>query len=127
MRKNLLNWCNLVSINKKLRFYVFGVARIYYYLADLLQKKIIMKNSKLKFSKCMQNISRSKSFGKFLFIAKGNPKVPSKVPSKVPPRCPQSAPKVPPKCSQSAQSTPKSIFVTMYVMHGLFLSISSSF
>ena len=39
MRKNLLNWCNLVSISKELRFYVFGVVRIYKYLADLLQKK----------------------------------------------------------------------------------------
>ena len=33
-------------------------------LDDLLQK-IMMKNSKLKFSECMQNISRSESFGKF--------------------------------------------------------------
>ena len=39
MRRNLLNWCNLVSISKKLRFYVFGVVRTYSYLADLLQKK----------------------------------------------------------------------------------------
>ena len=68
MRRNLLNWCNLVSISKKLRFYVFGVVRIYQYLADLLQKKIMMKNSKLKFSEYMQNISRSKSFGKFVLI-----------------------------------------------------------
>ena len=29
MRRNLLNWCNLVSISKKFRFYVFGVVRIY--------------------------------------------------------------------------------------------------
>ena len=29
MRRNLLNWCNLVSISKKLRFYIFGVVRIY--------------------------------------------------------------------------------------------------
>ena len=29
MRRNLLNWCNLVSIGKKLRFYVFGVLRVY--------------------------------------------------------------------------------------------------
>ena len=29
LRRNLLNWCNLVSISKKLRFYVFGVVRIY--------------------------------------------------------------------------------------------------
>ena len=29
MRRNLLNWCNLVSISKKLMFYVFGVVRIY--------------------------------------------------------------------------------------------------
>ena len=29
MRRNLLNWCNLVSIDKKLMFYVFGVIRIY--------------------------------------------------------------------------------------------------
>ena len=38
------------------------------YLADLLQKKIMMKNSKLKVSEYMQNISRSKSFGKFVLI-----------------------------------------------------------
>ena len=25
MRKNLLNWCDLVSISKKLMFYIFGV------------------------------------------------------------------------------------------------------
>ena len=49
MRRNLLNWCNLVSISKKLRFYVLGVVRIYKCLADLLQK-IMMKNSKLQFS-----------------------------------------------------------------------------
>ena len=29
MRRNLLNWCDLVSIGKKLRFYVVGVVRIY--------------------------------------------------------------------------------------------------
>ena len=29
-----------------------------------------MKNSKLKFSEYMQNISRSKSFGKFVLIVK---------------------------------------------------------
>ena len=29
VRRNLLNWCNLVSIGKKLRFYVFGLVRIY--------------------------------------------------------------------------------------------------
>ena len=29
MRRNLLNWCNLVTNCKKLRFYVFGVVRIY--------------------------------------------------------------------------------------------------
>ena len=29
MRRNVLNWCNLVSISKKLMFYVFGVVRIY--------------------------------------------------------------------------------------------------
>ena len=34
MRKNLLNWCNLVSISKKLMFSVFGAARIFLYLAD---------------------------------------------------------------------------------------------
>jgi hypothetical protein len=28
----------------------------------------MMKNSKLRFSECMQNISRSKSFGKFVLI-----------------------------------------------------------
>ena len=64
MRKNLLNWCNLVSISKKLRFCLF---RIYYYLADLLPKNM-MKNSKLKFGEHMQNISRSKIFGKFIRI-----------------------------------------------------------
>ena len=69
MRRNLLNWCYLVSISKKLRFYVFGVVRIYYYLADLLQKQIMMKNTKPKFSEYMQNISsRSKSFGIFVLI-----------------------------------------------------------
>jgi hypothetical protein len=39
MRKNLLNWCNLVSISKKLMFYAFGAVTIYEYLADLLQEK----------------------------------------------------------------------------------------
>ena len=68
MRRNLLNWCKLVSISKKLMFYVLGLVRIHQYLADLLQKKIMMKNSKLKFSEYMQNISRSKSFGKFVLI-----------------------------------------------------------
>ena len=29
MRRNLLNWCNLVSISKKLMFCVFGVVRVY--------------------------------------------------------------------------------------------------
>ena len=29
MRRNLLNWCNLVSISKKLMFYVFWVVRLY--------------------------------------------------------------------------------------------------
>ena len=29
MRTNLLNWCNLVSINKNLAFYAFLVVRIY--------------------------------------------------------------------------------------------------
>ena len=33
-----------------------------------LYKKICFKNSKLKCSEYMQNISRSKSFGKFVFI-----------------------------------------------------------
>ena len=47
---------------------MFGVARIYLYLADLLQKKITIKNSELTFSKTMQNIGRSKSFGKFVLI-----------------------------------------------------------
>ena len=31
----------------------------------------MMKNSKLKFIEYMQNISRSKSFGKFVLIVKG--------------------------------------------------------
>ena len=31
-------------------------------------KKIMMINSNLKFSEYMQNISKSKSFGKFVFI-----------------------------------------------------------
>ena len=39
MRRNLLNWCNLVSISKKLMLYIFGVVRIYKCLADLLQNK----------------------------------------------------------------------------------------
>ena len=38
MRRNLLIWCNLVSISKKIMFYVLGVVRIYLHLADLLQK-----------------------------------------------------------------------------------------
>ena len=29
MRKNILNWCDLVSISKNVVFYVFGVVRIY--------------------------------------------------------------------------------------------------
>ena len=29
MRKNLLNWCNLVSISKNVVFYAFLVVRIY--------------------------------------------------------------------------------------------------
>ena len=29
LRRNLLNWYNLALISKKLRFYVFGVVRIY--------------------------------------------------------------------------------------------------
>ena len=29
MRRKILNWCNLVSISKKLMFYVLGVVRIY--------------------------------------------------------------------------------------------------
>ena len=65
MRWNLLNWSNLVSIGKKIRFYL---SRIYYHLVDLLQKKNIMKNAKLKFSEYKQNISRSKIFGKFVLI-----------------------------------------------------------
>ena len=32
----------------------------------------MMKNSKLKFSEYMQNISRSKSFGKFVLIVLAN-------------------------------------------------------
>ena len=27
MRRNVLNWCNLVSISKKLMFYEFGVVK----------------------------------------------------------------------------------------------------
>ena len=50
--------------------FVFEVVRIYYYLADLLQKKNILKNSKLEFSEYMQNISNSKKFGKFVLIVK---------------------------------------------------------
>ena len=34
----------------------------------MLQKKIMMKNSKLKFSEDMQNISKCKSIGKFVLI-----------------------------------------------------------
>ena len=33
MRKNLLNWCNLVSISKNVAFYASLVVRIYQYLA----------------------------------------------------------------------------------------------
>ena len=69
MRRNLLNWCNLVSISKELRFYVLGAVRIYQYLADLLQKS---HDEKLQTQiEYMQNISRSKSFGKFVLIVSG--------------------------------------------------------
>ena len=66
MRRNLLNWCNLVSISKKLMFYILGVVRI------VLLQKIMMKDSKIKFSENLQNISRTKSFGKFVFIVLAN-------------------------------------------------------
>ena len=72
MRRNLLHWCNLVLISKILMFYEFGLVRTYQYLADLLQKKIMIKNSGLKFSKYMQNLSRSKRFGKFVLIVGDN-------------------------------------------------------
>ena len=72
MRRNLLHWCNLVLISKILMFYEFGLVRTYQYLADLLQKKIMTKNSELKFSKYMQNLSRSKRFGKFVLIVGDN-------------------------------------------------------
>ena len=40
----VLNWCNLVSISKKLMFYVFGVVRIYKKHHDeKLQTKIYAK------------------------------------------------------------------------------------
>ena len=48
MRRDLLNCCNLVSISKNIVFYVFGVVRIYWYLADLLQ---IIQNFSLKYLK----------------------------------------------------------------------------
>ena len=35
-------------------------------------KTIVMKNSKLQFSECMQNISGPKSFGKFVLIVNGD-------------------------------------------------------
>ena len=57
MRTNLLNWCDLVSISKSEVFYAFGMT-----------KKIIMKNSKLRFSENMLNISRSNVFGKFVLV-----------------------------------------------------------
>ena len=72
MRRNLLHWCNLVLISKILMFYKFGLVRTYQYLADLLQKKIMIKNSGLKFSKYMQNLSMSKRFGKFVLIVGDN-------------------------------------------------------
>ena len=43
MRRNLLNWCNLISISKKLMFYVFGVVRIYLLIFSLFvaKKKLV--------------------------------------------------------------------------------------
>ena len=69
MRRNLLNWCNLVSISKKLMFWVFGELRIFGWFV----KKIIMKNAKLQFSEYLQNISKSKSFGKLVLIVFSDP------------------------------------------------------
>ena len=40
MRTNLLNWCNLVSISKKVLFYTFLVVNIYYYRGSPTYKKI---------------------------------------------------------------------------------------
>ena len=40
IRKNLLNWFDLVSISKNVVFYAFRTVRIYQYLADLLQKNV---------------------------------------------------------------------------------------
>ena len=34
MRTNLLNWSNLVSINKNVVFYAFGVVRVYKFLVN---------------------------------------------------------------------------------------------
>ena len=69
MRRNLLNWCNLVSISKKLMFWVFGELRIFGWFV----KKIMMKNAKLQFSEYLQNISKSKSFGKLVLIVFSDP------------------------------------------------------
>ena len=69
MRRNLLNWCNLVSISKKLMFWVFGELRIF----GRFVKKIMMKNAKLQFSEYLQNISKSKSFGKLVLIVFSDP------------------------------------------------------
>ena len=43
-----------------------------------MQKKIMMKNSKLKFSEYMQKISWSKRFGKFVLIVFPSDSIPDK-------------------------------------------------
>ena len=49
MRRNLLNWSDLVSISKKSMFYVFGGSKNLIIISGFVAKKIVMKNSKLKF------------------------------------------------------------------------------
>ena len=70
MRRNLLNWCNLVSISKKLMFWVFGELRIFGWFV----KKIITKKStNPQFSEYTQNVSRSKRFSRFVLIVFSDP------------------------------------------------------
>ena len=70
MRRNLLNWCNLVPISKKLMFWVFGELRIFGWFV----KKIITKKStNPQFSEYTQNVSRSKRFSRFVLIVFSDP------------------------------------------------------
>ena len=57
MRRNLLNWCNLVSISKKLMFYVVGVVRIF----EKSRKKITYKLSQTLFVVFLRHFLFTKS------------------------------------------------------------------